>query len=159
MHEPRRSSFKWLVTPLFFSWIISYPDVLHFKKKKRGTLYVRTFFLFYFFYKFYCSTHTTYNTMYVRTYKYFPLFYSRATKVFFDCGRARLVCILSRRILPQGMTSAYPSYTPYSINQYLVEYRPTLGQVSTGVSTDISTDTSVAAPHKVHDLPRIGLQN
>ena len=129
------------------------------RKKKRKTLYVRTFFLFHFFYKFYYGTHTTYNTKYVRTYKYFPLFYSRAIKVFFDCGRAGLVCILSRRILPQGMTSAYPSYTPYSINRYLVEYRPILDQVSAGVSTDISIDTSIVAPHKIHDLPRIGLQN
>lgn len=32
--------------------------------------------------------------LYVRTYKYFPLFYSPATEVFIDCERARLVCIL-----------------------------------------------------------------
>ena len=34
------------------------------------------------------------NTLFVRTYKYFPLFYSPATEVFLDCERARLVCIL-----------------------------------------------------------------
>ena len=34
------------------------------------------------------------NTLFVRIYKYFPLFYSPSTEVFLDCERARLLCII-----------------------------------------------------------------
>ena len=50
-----------------------------------------------------CSPEKKRNTLFVRTYKYFPLFYSPATEVFLDCERARLVCL---RFLPQGTISA-----------------------------------------------------
>ena len=42
----------------------------------------------------------------VRTYKYFPLFYSPATEVFFDCERARLVCILFQGVYYRKETTS-----------------------------------------------------
>ena len=40
-------------------------------------------------------------------------------------------------------------YQP-SIDRYTVDTRPILGRVSGEISIDISTDTSVAAPHRIH---------